>query len=84
MPNSPLMLVVQPPLDEKDLDQMRDDYAYYKHELDQDSTALDGSDIDDLLKIVWKLLEQVDFRQKKIAAKNLKVMCKILDHNKLN
>jgi hypothetical protein len=76
---SPLTLVVQPPLDKKDLKKIRDESAYYQEKLDQDSGALIGGDFEHLLKTVWKLLEQVDFQQKEIPARNAKVACKILD-----
>ena len=39
---------------------IREGYAYYKREVDDDSTALKDGDFEDILRSVWKLLEQVD------------------------
>jgi hypothetical protein len=45
---------------------IRERYASYKREVDDDSIALKGGDFEDILGYVWRLLGQVDFLEKKV------------------
>jgi len=65
MSTSPVSLGPQPPLNEEDLNNIREGYDFYKREVDDDSTALKGCDFEDILGYVRRFLEQVDFLEKR-------------------